>query len=194
MHSGIRDIDFIRGRVPMTKEEIRILSLAKLGITGSSVVYDVGAGTGSIAIEAALVACGGVVYAVEKNPEAVSLIHANREKFGVVNLKVIEGRAPECLNQLPAPTHVMIGGSGGLLEEIVAYIREKNPNARFVVNAVTLETVSALQRISRDYSRYADMDLIQVGISRSRLMGEHHLMLAENPVYIAAFGGEEAGR
>lgn len=194
MNDRIRDIDFIRGRVPMTKEEIRILSLAKLGLTEASIVYDVGAGTGSVAIEAARIADGGSVFAIERNPEAVSLIHANREKFRVVNLEVIEGEAPACLEALPAPTHVFIGGSGGALEQIVKSVRLKNPNARFVANAVTLETVAALQRISCAYEPYADMELIQVGISRSRRMGEHHLMLAENPVYIAAFGGEEAGR
>lgn len=186
---GISDEAFIRGNVPMTKEEIRTLSLSKLGLRSDSVLYDIGAGTGSISVEAALLMSGGFVYAIEKNPEAVKLIAENRKKFTAVNIKIVEGRAPEILAGLPAPTHVFIGGSDGALAEIVRIIRAKNIHTRFVVNAVTLETVARLSALAEEFPEYADMELVQVGVSRSRALGSHHLMMAENSVYIAAFGG-----
>lgn len=187
--AGIGDGAFIRGNVPMTKEEIRTLSLSKLGLKKDSVLYDIGAGTGSVSVEAALLMCGGLVYAVEKNAAALKLIAENRNCFAAANIEIVEGKAPEAFEALPAPTHVFIGGSGGRLVEIVRAVREKNVHTRFVVNAVTLETVAKLSALAEEFSEYADMELVQVGVSRSRARGSHHLMMAENPVYIAAFGG-----
>lgn len=111
--SGIEDNIFVRGNVPMTKQEIRILSLAKLGLAENSVVYDIGAGTGSVAVEAALHCAKGRVYAIERNREGIQLIQENKRRFGAENLTAVEGAAPDCLTGLPKPTHVFIGGSGG---------------------------------------------------------------------------------
>lgn len=189
MRLGIPDEEFIRGKVPMTKEEIRILSVVKLQLDNDSVVYDIGAGTGSVAVEMAGQCPKGMVYAIEKNPEAVSLIGKNKDKFGVCNMEIIEGTAPRCLSDLPKPTHVFIGGSSGNLLEIIRIVREKNFDARFVVNAVTLETLAQLQKIPEVFPEYADMEVVQVGISKSRAVGNYHLMCAENPVYVVVFGG-----
>ena len=101
MFPGIEDEQFIRGDVPMTKQEIRILTIAKAHIRPDSVVWDVGAGTGSISIEAALLAKEGHVYAVERNPEGIRLIGANAAKFGVKNLTAVESEAPQGLSELP---------------------------------------------------------------------------------------------
>jgi precorrin-6Y C5,15-methyltransferase (decarboxylating) len=185
----ISDSEFIRGNVPMTKEEIRIVSLSKLGISNDSIVYDIGAGTGSIAVTAAYSCPSARVYAFEKNPEAVELIKQNRDKFGVNdNLYIIEGDALINLKEsIPAPTHVFIGGSGGRLLEIVKLVREKNDKVRFVVNAITLETMNNCLALSEIYEEYADMEIIQMGISRGRKAGGLHMMFAENPIYIATF-------
>lgn len=187
MRLGIPDNEFIRGRVPMTKQEVRILSIVKLQLDKDSIVYDIGAGTGSVSIEAAMQCGDGKIYAIEKNAEGVSLIDANRKKFKVKNIEIVEGTAPQCIENLPVPTHVFIGGSGGNLIDIIKIVKEKNPKVRIVLNAVTLETVGTLMRIENLFPEYTDMEVIQVGISRSKMLGDYHLMSAENPVYIAAF-------
>lgn len=190
MYPGISDEQFIRGKVPMTKAEIRILSLAKLHMKPDMVLYDIGAGTGSISIEAALQCPESRIYAVEKNPEGIGLLKENMEKFHVSRIIPIEGNAPEILEELESPTHVFIGGSGNRLREIIEAVRSKNPKARFVINGVTLETVGAMERISRDFPEYENMEIVQVGISKGKKMGEHTMMLGQNPVYICSFGGE----
>lgn len=185
---GIKDDDFIRGKVPMTKEEIRILSLAKLGLSENSVLYDIGAGTGSISIEAALCCPYGQVYAIEKKPEAAALIRENKIRFQTENLEIIEGTAPECLKELKAPDCVFIGGSSGRLISVIREVRKKNPSARFAVNAITLETMSEINRIKEEFPEYEEMDIIQVNVARSKKLAGYHLLNAENPVMIASFG------
>lgn len=187
---GLKDEAFIREKVPMTKEEIRILSLAKLGLMREAVVYDVGAGTGSVSVEAARLCTGGRVYAVEKKPEAVELLWKNRKKFAAWNMEIVEGCAPECLEGLEAPTHVFVGGSSGRLTDIVEAVRRKNPGARFVVNAVTLETLAQVESLRNAFPEYESMEVVQVNVARSRALGSYHLMSAENPVFIISFGGE----
>lgn len=189
MYLGISDQEFIRGTVPMTKQEVRILSVAKLQLDENSIVYDVGAGTGSVSVEIAMQCKNGMVYSIEKNEEALSLIAANKEKFHLENIKIIKGIAPDSLKDLPIPTHVFIGGSSGNLIDIIRIIRKKNEKVRFVMNAVTLETVSQLEEVRVLSSEYEEMEVIQVGISRSKKLGKYHLMQAENPVYVVSFGG-----
>lgn len=191
---GISDRAFLRGRAPMTKEEIRTLSLAKLGLLRDSVLYDIGAGTGSVSVEAALQCDEGMVYAVEKNPEAVSLIYENRRRFQTENLTVVNGTAPDCLKSLPAPTHAFLGGSGGRILEIIREIRGKHPMTRFVITAVTLETIAAAGQIREQFPEYEDLEIIEVQVSRSRPLGGYHLMSAENPVYIISFGPAAGSR
>jgi len=187
---GIPDEQFIRGSVPMTKEEIRILSLAKLHMKPDMVLYDIGAGTGSISIEAALQCPTARIYAVEKNPEGIELIKENVKKFHVSGIVPVEGSAPEILEKLEPPTHVFVGGSGNRLMEILEAVRSKNPKARFVINGVTLETVGTIERILREFPEYENAQIIQVGISKGKKMGGHRMMLSQNPVYICSFGGE----
>lgn len=197
---GLPDAAFIRNgaaeetgsaekKVPMTKRGVRILSLAMLELPEDAIVYDVGAGTGSVAVEAARLCPGGRVYAVEQRGEAVRLLERNRLRFHAENLTVIEGSAPEALETLPVPTHVFIGGSGGRLPDIIKAVREKNPEARFVVNAVTLETMAQIGQIPERFPEYQDMEILQVNLTRSRPAGKYHMMSAENPVMIACFGG-----
>ena len=136
MNIGIKDEDFVRGKVPMTKEEIRILTLVKARITPDTVVYDVGAGTGSISIEAARMAPQGHVYAIEKNPDGIALIAENAKKFGAENITIVEGTAPDALADLPALDAAIIGGSGRKLADILDIIGARlRPQGRSVANA-----------------------------------------------------------
>ena len=178
---GIADDAFTRADVPMTKQEIRSVTLSKLQLTKGAIIWDVGSGSGSVSVECALQAAEGHVYAIEKEKDAVELTQRNQEKFNVVNMTVVEGSAPEALNDLPSPTHVFIGGSTGNLKEILKVILEKNPKARIVANAVTLETVAELSEASKDFST---TDVCCVNISRGRKLGRYDLMTAQNPVYI----------
>ena len=180
---GIRDEEFIRGKAPMTKEEIRTVSLSKLQLPKDAICYDVGAGTGSLSVEMALRAFDGEVYAIEKKDEAAELIHENKMKFAADNLEVIKGEAPEALKSLPAPTHVFIGGSSGNLSQIVDLLMEKNPEVRIVINCITLETVGeALQVIKNQ--QFTETDIVQIGAARSKEIGRYHMMMGENPIYI----------
>jgi precorrin-6Y C5,15-methyltransferase (decarboxylating) len=191
MKLGIPDREFIRGQVPMTKQEVRILSVVKLQLDQTSVVYDVGAGTGSVSVELAGQCPQGKVYAIERNPEGINLLRSNIEKFHCSNVEVVEGTAPECLAALPAPTHAFIGGSGGNLVAILDAIREKNPQTRFVINAVTLETLQQITRLSNIYPKYKDMELVQINVAKGEPVGSYHMLRGENPVYICSFGGKE---
>jgi precorrin-6Y C5,15-methyltransferase (decarboxylating) len=183
---GIADDAFIRDTVPMTKEEIRMVSLCKLHLQGDSVVYDVGSGTGSIAVEIAARSGKIRVFAIEKKTQAAALIRENAACFHVPNVTVVEGNAPEILKDLPVPTHAFIGGSSGNLREILNSLYEKNPEMRIVINAVSLETISEITEILPRLP-LKEQEVISLSVSRSRPVGQYHLMQAENPIYIAAF-------
>ena len=189
---GIADEAFQRGNVPMTKEEIRTLAVSKLRLRSSDIVYDIGAGTGSISIEAARMVPDGTVYAVEVNPEGAALIRSNRSAFGADNLQVIEGHAPEALEDLPAPDAALIGGSKGTIGELIRLLYEKNPSVRIVVTAITLETVSAVLAAVQELKETAELkdtaaiqhEVVQVSVARSRQVGNTHMMMGQNPIFL----------
>ena len=183
--SGLPDDAFLRGNVPMTKEEVRALALSKLRLAERHVVWDVGAGTGSVSVECALSCPAGRVFAVEKKEEALALLEENRERFQAANLSIVAGTAPEALKDLPAPDRVFIGGTSGELGEILDVIFDKNPAARVVCTAVTLETVAEAARL---FAHLEGADMVQVSATRTRSAGRYHLMDAQNPVWI--FSGE----
>lgn len=184
----ISDEDMIRGKIPMTKESIRHLSVLRLGLTEGSIVYDIGSGTGSIACEIASLDPDGTVYAIEMKEEACGLIRQNADKFGLDNIEVIEGKAPEALSGLESPTHAFIGGSSGNLRQILDVLAGKTPESgiRVVINAVSIETMAEINHVIREMD-VSDVLIEQVSVSRSRELGNYHLMTAENPVMIAAF-------
>lgn len=199
----MRDDWFIRGDVPMTKEEVRAVSIAKLSLTASSHLLDLGAGTGSVSVEAAAVFPGLHVTAFEKNPEAVELIRKNREKAGIPepNLRIVEGELPGTLGVFlekirdgagVMPTHAFIGGAGGQLEEILRFIFAVNPGIRVVLNAVTVETASHAAEVLGERGIEPEISCIQV--SRARKAGRFHLMEGMNPVMVISFGGAAAQR
>ena len=180
---GIPDEEFIRGKAPMTKEEVRSVSLSKLRLTEDSIYCDVGAGTGSVSVEMALRADQGQVFAIEKKEEAAALLEENKQKFAVDNLEIIKGEAPQALENLPAPTHAFIGGSSGNLKEIVALLLGKNPQVRIVINCITLETISEALDVLKEYD-FQQREVVQLAASRSKEIGRYHLMMGENPIYI----------
>lgn len=185
---GIPDEAFCRGEVPMTKQELRAVILAKLAPLPEDTVWDVGAGTGSVSVELALTARGGQTWAVDAREEACALIEENRRRFGAWNLRLVRGRAPEALSPLPAPDAVFIGGSGGQLEGIVDAALAKNPEVRLCVPAIALETLSAALTVFAE--RGLDAEVTQIAVSRARPGARLHLLLANNPVFlVTACGG-----
>ena len=187
---GKADSEFIRDKVPMTKEEVREVSICKLRLTDKALVYDIGSGTGSIAMEMAGLSPDLKVYAIERKPEAVALIKKNKEKFKLDNIEVIEAEAPEGLDELPKPTHVFIGGSGGNLNEILNTLYSMNDSMRIVITAVSLETIAKIKEILSAYP-IANEDIVELQVNRSKVIGKYHMMQAENPVWICSFDFRE---
>ncbi len=184
---GIPDEAFIRGNVPMTKRDIRALCTSKMRVARDEVVWDIGAGTGSIAIEAACMQQSARVYAIEFKSEGCELIRLNRARFGAYNVTVVEGRAPEALADLPAPDVAFIGGSTGGLPQIVDTVLAANPHARIVISAITLETVAQTQTLLAELAERGAIDdyqATQISVASSRKAGRYHLMTAENPIFV----------
>lgn len=179
-----KDEEFIRGKVPMTKCEVRTVSIAKLDLQENSVLYDIGAGTGSVSIETAAKYPGIKVYAIEKNEEAVSLIQENKQKFCTDNVEIISGEALEILHnsQLDTPTHVFVGGSGGNFKEMAQWLFTQNPKLHMVANAVTLNSIAEIYKTVEELQLQAEV--VSMNVSKSKKMGGYHMMMANNPVYI----------
>jgi len=179
---GIEDSLFVRGKVPMTKSEVRAVTLGKLALTKGDNVLDIGAGTGAVSIEMALQGCQ--VVAIERNKEGVKLIQANKEAFNIKNLKIIQGLAPENLPRKAQYDRVFIGGSGGNIEDIFVYIQEHlKSKGRVVANTITLESTHKILNLLETYG-YEAIQIVQINVSRSKSVGAYHMMLAENPVTI----------
>ncbi len=188
----MRDECFIRGDVPMTKSEVRAVSLSKLELRPDDIVYDIGAGTGSVSVEAALAVPQGRVYAFEQKEEGCRLIAENGRRFGLRNLTVIPGRAPASLSgdgTLPVPDKIFVGGSGGEMTEILDTVRRLNPAARIVANMVSLESLARLTVYLKERDLEAEVACVQV--SRARRLGGSHLFQAQNPVYVVTLEPDE---
>ena len=185
---GLPDEVFERDETPMTKSEVRSVSLSKLALTRGAVVYDVGSGSGSVSVEAALLAAEGKVYAIEMKEKAAELTRRNGDRFHLHNLEVIQGRAPEALEPLPAPTHAFIGGSAGSMREIVRCLLDKNPRVRVVANAVTLESMAELSALAGEFDH---SEIAEISVAKPRVLGRYRLMTAQNPVYVFAMWNGE---
>ena len=190
---GRADICFLRdAKTPMTKEEVREVSICKLHLTQNAVVYDIGSGTGSVAIEIAGVPGRVQVYAIERKLEAVELLRKNRAHFHMDNIQIIEAPAPEGLEELPVPTHAFIGGSGGRLLDILQVLYRKNPHMRIVINAISMETIAELKEVL-DTFPVEEEEILQMQVSRVKKLLNYHLPQAENPVWICSFTFRETG-
>lgn len=182
---GIEDEAFVRGKVPMTKQEVRAAALAKLAVQPDDVCWDVGAGTGSVSVELALHA--KKVYAIECEDDACDLIEQNRKAFGAWNLELIRGRAPQALEQLPAPDAVFIGGTKGAMEQVVRTALERNPAARICISAIALESLSAA--VAALTACGVTAQVTQIAVSRTKQAGSLHLLTANNPIFLIAGNG-----
>ncbi len=185
---GIPDDEFLK-RKPLkgliTKAEVRVVSLSKLGLRDHSLVWDVGAGSGSVSVEAALVARYGQVYAVEQHAEDAALVRGNLARFGVFNARVVEGVAPGALSSLPDPDAVFIGGSGGRLEAILdVAARRLKPGGRVVAN---LATISNLEGMVRGLaSRGFEVEVTMVNVARSKGVGGLLRFQSLDPVFVVS--------
>ena len=182
---GIADEEFIRQDVPMTKQEIRILSLVKAQIAPDAVIYDIGAGTGSLSIEAARLAPKGEVYAIERSSEGINLIRANAANFAVTNMQVIQAEAPDGLADLPEADAILIGGSGSRLPEILETVTPKlKQTGRLVLNCITVQTLMQCIEFMREHSDTYIYEAIQVQVTRLQQVGTYDMAKANNPIYI----------
>ncbi len=185
---GLPDSIFLRdsgskGLIPMTKSEVRSVCLSKLQLTERSVCWDIGAGTGSVAIEMALQSKKGHVYAIERDESAVELIKTNSKRLNTENLTVVSGTAPQICADLPTPSHVFIGGSSGNLREIILDLLARRSKIRITATAVSLNGISELTEIIRTFP-VTDTDVVMIQTSHGKKAGPYHLMLGGNPVYI----------
>lgn len=180
---GLADDLFLRSKVPMTKQEVRSVSMSKLMPKTTDLIYDIGAGTGSCSIELALLAKEGRVWAFERNPVAVELLGKNKALFGVQNLEIVAGEALENIRSMPAPDCVFVGGSGGDLCEMLDVIYAKNSSCRVVINAITVETLAEVAGYYKEHQDYS-LEIVNVFVARSKHLGNYNLMMAQNPVYV----------
>lgn len=179
-----------RGDVPMTKQEVRFAALGLLGVRPSDTVWDVGAGTGAVSIALARAAWQGTVFAIEHKEDACALILQNRTALGAYNVRLVDGRAPDVLADLPAPNAVFVGGSGGQLRAVFAQALEKNPAVRLVVSAIALETLHAAQQAMRELG-ISDVAVCQIAASRGKTVGAYTMLTANNPVFLISGGGKD---
>lgn len=180
--SLLSDNQFSRNKTPMTREEIRWIILGKLGLSEKSVFWDIGAGTGSISVEAALRCREGKVIAIERNPQAFSVLYENRKRLATDTMEIVEGRALEVLDGLPVPTHVFIGGAGGELKEILEKICDLGPDIRILISCVTLETMTLAYELCRISEKLKIPELVTIRIEHSRPLGNYHIMDGAHPV------------
>ena len=170
----------------ITKREVRAVSLYSLGLRHDSVVWDIGAGTGSVSVEAALIASEGQIYAIERDTDSLPLLEANVVNLGSDNIHIVNGEAPAALESLPNPDSVFVGGSGGNLSEILEYANSRlKPNGTIVVNLAVLERTSETYHLLKKLGLTAE--ITQVASSRGKEMPDGAVRLeALNPVFIVS--------
>jgi len=189
-HRSIKDEEFVTGNAPMTKSEVRTVSVGKLNLKSDYIVYDIGAGTGSVSVEAALKLYNGALYAIEKDDAAVNLIEKNIEKFKTYNIEIIRGTAPEAMKNLPRPDACFIGGSSGNMDEIINAVLKKNPNVNLVINTITIQSLNEAINCMEKYD-LKDVEIISVTVAKSKKMGRYDLMIGQNPIYIISGRGSD---
>ena len=183
---GIPDDYFERAeKVPITKEEVRTIQISKARLKPGQTVYDIGCGSGSISIEAALqIESSGKVLAIDHDANAIKLTNKNIEKFGVTNISVTYGDAKEKILDFEDADVIFIGGTGGDTKEIVELSENKlKSGGRIVIGLILIETLYSVLQIL-DKLQFESIDITQVTISKSRKTSTGTMMLARNPVTI----------
>ncbi|NDO45572.1 bifunctional cobalt-precorrin-7 (C(5))-methyltransferase/cobalt-precorrin-6B (C(15))-methyltransferase [Clostridium sp. MD294] len=179
---GIKDECFIRDAVPMTKREVRTIAISYMDLKQNDIVWDIGAGTGSVSIEIALQCPFGMVYAIEKKQQAITLLEKNKKKWNVYNMNIISGQAPDVLQTLPAPNKIFIGGSSGTAMQSIKIALQKNPSVEIVATAITLETIRDLEQCFSELG--IEYQCTQMSVSKSETVKNYHIMKAQNTVFI----------
>ena len=184
---GIATI-MIKNLKPLKRPLINVKkdSIIRLGLKEGETFYDIGGGTGSVAIEAASLDSRLQVYTIEKKKEAVELIRENIKKADVPNVEVLEGDAVDLLVDMPKPDAVFIGGSGGRLSEIVSMLHSKGDGIRFVINAVSLETIEEVREVIKKYEP-DDEETVMISVSDVKKLGSYHMLQGQNPIWICSF-------
>ena len=182
---GLSESEIAHTRGLITKDEVRAVTLHKLRIPQEGVLWDIGSGSGSVAIEAARLSPGVGIFAIEKEKDHVSDLLENKGRFSVHNLEIVHGEAPDVLSGLPEPDRVFIGGSGGRLEGIIRRVSENlKDNGRVVLNATTMDTLTVGMKLLE--SAGFTVEVVEVSIARTKkLKGRAHLF-ALNPVFLLA--------
>jgi precorrin-6Y C5,15-methyltransferase (decarboxylating) CbiT subunit len=188
-YKQIKDEDFLRGKVPMTKSEVRTLSIIKMQIEENDIIWDIGAGTGSISVEAAVNFPNSKIYAIERNSDGIHLIKENINKFNIKNIIPVQGLAPEVFENLEVPNKIIIGGSGGNLEDILEYLWSLKSVKNIVLNAVTINTAYA--GINYFNKKNADFESIQINISNIEIIKEYQMLRGQNPIFIISAKKQE---
>lgn len=167
----------------LTQAEVRAIGLAQLDVRPGDIVWDIGAGSGSVSLEAAQLAAPGIVYAIEQDVANYHLIVVNAQTFGVTNVKPIHGTAPAVFTGLPAPDAVFVGGTGGEVARLLEAVYDAlKPGGRMVVNVATLEAISAVSNVLKRLTKPVEVLLIQV--SRGIDQMESLRFEAINPTFL----------
>ncbi|MGL4652801.1 MAG: precorrin-6Y C5,15-methyltransferase (decarboxylating) subunit CbiT [Cetobacterium sp.] len=186
----IYDKEFIQRELPMTKQEIRAISVAKLQLKDDSILIDVGAGTGTIGIEAATYLRNGKVFAIEKEEKGIETLKENIQKFRLDNIEVLVGRAPAVIPNIEYD-RMFIGGSTGSMKSILEhFLKYSKTDARIVINAITLETLGDATKLLKELS-FKNIEVVNVVVSRGKNIGPYTMMYGENPIYIITANKEE---
>lgn len=179
----IYDKDFVQGELPMTKQEVRAVTIAKLQLKSDSTLIDVGAGTGTIGIEAATYLEKGKVIGIEKEEKGLNTIKENIEKFNLKNYELIHGRAPENIPNI-SYDRMFIGGSTGSMRSIVEhFIKYSTEGARLVINTIALESLNDTMNLLKEYN-FKNIEVVNMMVSRGKKIGPYTMMYGENPIYI----------
>ncbi|MGX6592059.1 cobalt-precorrin-6B (C15)-methyltransferase [Cetobacterium ceti] len=179
----IYDKDFVQGELPMTKQEIRAISIGKLLLEPESILIDVGAGTGTIGIEGATYLRHGKVYAIEKEVKGIETLKKNIDRFALENIEIVVGRAPEAIPEI-SYDRMFIGGSTGSMRSILEHFNKySKKNSRIVINAITLETIGEATKLLKELN-FQDIEVVNVSVARGKKVGPYTMMYGENPIYI----------
>ena len=182
MNLDQKDELFIRKDAPMTKREVRTLSIAKLHLSPDSIVIDVGCGTGSVGIGCAQIAYEGMVYGIEKEEKNQDLLLENKKLFQVPNFIPMIGDGVDLIPTLPKATHAFIGGSSGKMERMLDFLYENNPEMSIVINGITLETVSSV--IEYGKKNHKKVDSVEIFVAATKQVGSYHMLQGNNPIFI----------